>query len=155
MEKERQEQAVAATMLESRAVKSTRNEAIVGFWNSYQRFGQHTALVDALVAANPTIVSKVVLGTSYQGRQLIAARIGANQNANKPVIWIEGGIHAREWISPATVSYFAQQLVNKYNDNDPDARDLLAYFDFYIVTVLNADGYEYTHTTVSSSMWAL
>src|SRR5690606_8383882 len=110
---------------------------------------QHTALVDALASKNPSLVQKVTFGRSYQGRTLIAARIGANSNSRKPVVWIQGGIHAREWISPATVTYFAQQLVNKYNANDPDIRDLLNYFDFYIVPVLNVDGYEYTHTNVS------
>ena len=128
---------------------NNRAEAISGFWNSYQRFSQHTALVNALVSQNPNIVSRVNLGTSYQGQTLIAARIGANQNSNKPVIWIEGGIHAREWISPATVTYFAQQLVDRYNSNDAVALDLLSYFDFYIVPVINVDGYEYTHTNVS------
>ena len=25
---------------------------------------------------------------------------------SKPVLWVDGGIHAREWIAPATMMYF-------------------------------------------------
>lgn len=126
-------------------------EAIPGFWNAYQRYDRHVALVDALVAGNSAIASKVVFGKSVENRDLVAIRIGANTSPSKKVIWIEGGIHAREWISPATVTYFAQQLINNYNDNDATTKDLLNYFDFYIVPSLNVDGYEYTHTT--SRLW--
>lgn len=153
VENERQQLREAEQTFQTRAhfENNNRAEAIAGFWNTYQRYDTHLSLINALVQQNPTIVSRVNIGTSYQGRTLAAARIGSNQNANKPVIWIEGGIHAREWISPATVSYFAQQLVDRYNANNAVVRDLLAYFDFYIVFVLNADGYEYTHTT--SRLW--
>lgn len=141
-ERQAQRSAPALNIRESR-----ETEAIAGFWNTYQRWSQHLALVDALVAQNPAIVARISLGNSYLGNPLIVARIGANSAASaKPVIWLEGGIHAREWISPATVTYFAQQLVNRFNAGDPVAVDLLNYFDFYIVPVLNVDGYEYSHT---------
>lgn len=29
----------------------------------------------------------------------------------KPVVYFEGGIHAREWISPATVMYFTAKVI--------------------------------------------
>lgn len=124
-----------------------------GFWQKYQRFDQHIAFVNALAQKNPFFVSVVTFGRSYQGRSLKAVRIGANSNTQKPVIWVQGGIHAREWISPAAVTYFAQQLVNKYNNNDQVIKELLNHYDFYIVPVINADGYEFTHTNASKSMF--
>jgi carboxypeptidase A4 len=51
------------------------------------------------------------------------------------------GIHAREWISPASVTYIIKELVeNRQNNLWADK------MDFYVVPVLNPDGYEYTHT---------
>lgn len=147
IEHERREQASAE--LEMRAQRKTRNEAIAGFWGAYQRYAKHAELLKALEEQNPEVAKVISFGKSYQGRELNAIRIGIDSDDTKPVVFIEGGIHAREWISPATVSYFAQQLVNGAKNNDAAIVALLKKFDFYIVPVINADGYEYTHTNVS------
>ena len=52
------------------------------------------------------------------------------------------GIHAREWISPATVTYIMTELLN----NAEEHADILDKFDFYVMPLINPDGYEYTHT---------
>jgi carboxypeptidase A4 len=36
---------------------------------------------------------------------------------NKPAVWIDGGIHAREWISPATTTWMLKELVENQADN--------------------------------------
>lgn len=48
-----------------------------------------------------------------------------------PAIWIDGGIHAREWISPASVTYIINHLVE--NSDELEA-------DYYILPVVNPDG---------------
>lgn len=148
MESERQQQKNADKKIARLA--ETSEEAIAGFWLKYQRFDQHMALLEALAQKNPSIVETITFGQSFEGRALKAVRIGVpSNNTQKQVIWIEGGIHAREWISPAAVTYFAQQLVNRYNSGEQEIKQLLAYYDFYVAPVLNADGYEFTHTSVS------
>jgi murein tripeptide amidase MpaA len=61
---------------------------------------------------------------------------------NKPAMWFDGGIHAREWISPATVMYMLMELV----EHDADHPDLTENLDWYILPVVNPDGYLYTQT---------
>lgn len=63
----------------------------------------------------------------------------------KPVVLIDGGIHAREWISVATALYCIYQLTEEGSRN----KDVLGRLDFVIVPCVNVDGYEYTHTHVS------
>ena len=46
------------------------------------------------------------------------------------------GIHAREWISPATAAFLMRRLVENNHAN----QDLIDFFDFYILPVANPDG---------------
>ena len=52
-----------------------------------------------------------VMGVTEEGRKIVSVHIGAKSSTLKPAIFIEGGIHAREWISPATVTFFIKELV--------------------------------------------
>ena len=38
---------------------------------------------------------------------------------SKPAMWFDGGIHAREWVSPAVATYMAMELVEN-DDAHPD-----------------------------------
>ena len=40
----------------------------------------------------------------------------SNGNAGNPGVWIDGGMHAREWISPAAVTYVVNQIVEGWDD---------------------------------------
>lgn len=87
-------------------------------------------------------VQTVVAGKTYEGRQIKGVKVSFK--ANNPGIFIEGGIHAREWISPATVMYILHQLLAS---NNSDVRALAESHDWYIFPSFNPDGYVYTHTT--------
>lgn len=54
------------------------------------------------------------------------------------------GIHAREWISPATVTYIINELVN----GAATYADLLSSVNFYFMPVINPDGYAFTFSNV-------
>ncbi|XP_041377047.1 carboxypeptidase B-like isoform X2 [Gigantopelta aegis] len=57
----------------------------------------------------------------------------------KPIIFIDAGLHAREWLGPATVINFIYNLaMNETN------QDLLELYDWYILPLGNPDGYQYT-----------
>lgn len=62
----------------------------------------------------------------------------------KPVILIDGGMHAREWCTISAALNCATQLTENFAAN----KDLLDAFDFVIVPIVNADGYEYSRQFV-------
>merc|ERR1712209_74518 len=82
------------------------------------------------------------IGQSYDGSDMIFAKVCRGGCGNKPAMWIDGGIHAREWISPAAVTFQLKELV----ENDAAHPDLLENLDWYILPVVNPDGYLYTQT---------
>ena len=59
------------------------------------------------------------------------------------VVHVLIGIHAREWITTATVSYIVNELVENRDSLDKEVQDI----DFYVVPLMNPDGYEYSHET--------
>ncbi|PIK36597.1 putative carboxypeptidase B [Apostichopus japonicus] len=91
------------------------------------------------VANEYSFVTKFKFGETYEGREIGALEIAAPADAlasdPKPVVYFEGGIHAREWISPATVMFFTGKLLEMYNNGDADARRVLGMFDLHIVPV--------------------
>ena len=102
----------------------------------------------------PSLVTVQTVGMSTEGRPLKVMKISsAGPNSSRPAIWIDGGIHAREWISPATTSCMANQLImDAVRGRQTSYIDT---FDWYFAPVLNPDGYEYTHTTVGFPYFAI
>ncbi|XP_076285715.1 carboxypeptidase B isoform X1 [Lasioglossum baleicum] len=105
-------------------------------WTSYHRLDDIHTYLDYLAETFPGVCSVVSIGNSVEGRPLKVLRI-SNGKPNVPALWIDGGIHAREWISPAAVTYIIDYLV----DNSESLET-----DYYILPVANPDGYEYTFT---------
>src|SRR3989338_6398399 len=64
----------------------------------------------------------------------------------KQEVIIIGAMHAREWISAEVAIGLLESLVNLFHVNK-NARNLVDFFEFIFVPVLNPDGYEYSRTT--------
>ncbi|NWV00445.1 CBPB1 Carboxypeptidase, partial [Upupa epops] len=124
-------------------------------YNTWETIADWTA---DIAAQNPDLVSRSVIGATYEGRPLYLLKVGKSA-PSKPAIFMDCGFHAREWISPAfcqwfvkevTVSAFLQQAVETYG-KDAAMSTLLDRLDFYVLPVVNIDGYVYTWTT--NRMW--
>ncbi|KAL9959742.1 hypothetical protein ACROYT_G033097 [Oculina patagonica] len=55
------------------------------------------------------MTSIISLGRSHEGKQMRAIKIKGKYSFNKPVFFIECGIHAREWVSPATCMFIIDE----------------------------------------------
>ncbi|XP_062898078.1 carboxypeptidase A6 [Mobula hypostoma] len=85
------------------------------------------------------------IGKSYEGRPLYVLQLGKKSHPFKKAVWIDCGIHAREWIGPAFCQWFVKEAVKTYH-SDPVMRKLLKQLYFYIMPVFNVDGYHYSWT---------
>ncbi|KAL0821877.1 hypothetical protein ABMA28_005279 [Loxostege sticticalis] len=115
-------------------------------WKQYHRLEDIHGFLDYLAKTYPALVSVKTIGKSHQGRELKLLRISDGKPTNKAV-FIDGGIHAREWISPATVTYFINQFAENFDVESDDIKNI----DWYFLPVVNPDGYEFTH--VGDRLW--
>lgn len=61
-------------------------------------------------AANNSLVSYSVIGESYEGRDIGQATIRTGNPGGKQIIYLECGIHAREWVAPSTCIWIFDQV---------------------------------------------
>ena len=109
--------------------------------NRYHTLDEIYAHLDDLAKANPGKVQVIVGGKTYEGRQIKGVKVSLGKAKHGVVL--EAGIHAREWIGPATILYMLNELLTSKN---ADVRTLAESHDWYIFPVVNPDGYVYTHT---------
>jgi len=96
---------------------------------------------------HPDIAKVYTIGFTHEGRPIEMIKIGSPlSKKGKKAIWIDAGIHAREWPASTTAIYFMQQLVTKYN-RDPLITQYVQELNWYIVPMLNPDGYEYSRSS--------
>ncbi|KAJ3625123.1 hypothetical protein MTP99_018686 [Tenebrio molitor] len=110
-------------------------------WQAYHRYSDIEGYLDYLAQTYPDLCTVQTIGSSVQGKAIRVLKI-SNGNPGNKAIWMDGGIHAREWISPATVTFIINQFVSNF-ESEPAA---VQNTDWYITPVLNPDGYEYSHT---------
>uniref|UniRef100_A0A1E1VZW2 Zinc carboxypeptidase A 1 n=1 Tax=Pectinophora gossypiella TaxID=13191 RepID=A0A1E1VZW2_PECGO len=119
-------------------------------WNSYHNLAEIHAWLDELQEMYPNVVETVTIGHSLEGRAIKGVIIDfqSEREGNPLTGMIEGGIHAREWISPATVTWIIKEFLTS---TDADVRFLAETFVWHIFPVANPDGY--VHTFTNDRMW--
>lgn len=135
--------AVEGSDLETRQSGSVPS---ANWFNSYHSYNDHVQWLRDLQAAFPSRSEIVTAGTSVQGRTLTGIHLwGSGGRGSRPAILFHGTVHAREWITTMTVEYLAYQLLTTYA-SDATTRGFLDAYDFYIMPVVNPDGFAYSQT---------
>lgn len=116
-------------------------------FNRYYSYNEILEYLDKLATKYPKLVTVKTIGKSFENRDIKTITISDTEqatNRTKNTILVDAGIHAREWIAPATALYIIHELVENYAKN----KNVLNNLNWIVVPVLNPDGYEYTHTEV-------
>jgi len=139
-----------ATIMIDDVEKTSLQQIALGGADWFTAYHDYPSTVDwikTLVQQNPNRAKLVVIGTSYENRTMYGVQVlgaaGDVANATKPKIFYDGGIHAREWMAPATVQYILYQLITLYG-TDPLVTKLVDSIDWTICPIFNTDGYQYT-----------
>jgi len=115
-------------------------------WTEYHTLDDMYTYLDYL-EQNFDFVTTETIGQSLEGRDMRVAKVCKGGCGGKKAVWIDGGIHAREWIGPATVTWMLKELV----ENDTAHSDLTESLDWYFLPSHNPDGYAYSRD--HNRMW--
>ncbi len=123
-------------------------KAIPGF-SCYRTVVETNALIDSLVAANPTLATSVDIGDSWRKSSPTGAEPGFDLRVlkltnsaiagPKPKMFVMSGLHAREYTPVEVNTRFAEWLVGNYQ-TDATARWLLDHNEFHLLLQANPDG---------------
>jgi carboxypeptidase T len=108
----------------------------------YHDFEAISARLEWLAAEHPELVSLSVIGSSIEGRPLLALQIGGRDEAALPML-INGGQHAREWIAATVPICITERLLGGYA-SDASLRAFVDGTRLWVVPVVNPDGYQYS-----------
>ncbi|KAM4697837.1 carboxypeptidase O [Rhinophrynus dorsalis] len=115
----------------------------------YTRYHPMTEIynwINQITMKHSDLLSHHSVGSTYESRPMKYLKISLSNGKHKKIIWMDCGIHAREWIAPAFCQWFVKEIVQNYQ-TDPRIRKILQNIDLYVLPVLNIDGYIYSWTT--------
>lgn len=120
----------------------------------YHNYAEMTTEIDQRIAAYPNIMSKRVIGKSYQGRDIVAIKISDNVATDEaePEVLFTHHQHAREHLTVEMALYLIRELGAGYG-SDSRVTNMVNGREIWIVPDLNPDGGEYDVATGSYRSW--
>ncbi|MGH2788395.1 MAG: M14 family zinc carboxypeptidase [Actinomycetota bacterium] len=117
-------------------------------WRSYDEPGGFRDQMYRIARNNPQITKLVKLGTTHQGREILAIKLtqGARgqRDGSRPAVLYSALQHAREWIAGEVDRRLLLWYIDRWRANDKEIRNLLRKTELWFVLVANPDGYQYT-----------
>ncbi len=120
------------------------------FFSDYAPIDEIEAHLESLAALRPDLITASSPGSSFDGRPLRALEITAAAE-DAPVVLINGGQHAREWIAVAATTCLADRLVREADS--PRVSAALDQVRFVVIPVVNPDGYAHTWAPDGDRFW--
>lgn len=132
-------------------------------WYRYHEYDDILGFLQSLVKKYPRNVELIHIGRSYEGRPLVVAKVYVDEydkiqpkkskpflafkpkKKKKASVFIEAGIHGREWISPAVATWILNEITENIMKNDSTA-DTFRAVNWFIMPLLNPDGYQFSHS---------
>uniref|UniRef100_A0A2K6FAR1 Carboxypeptidase A3 n=1 Tax=Propithecus coquereli TaxID=379532 RepID=A0A2K6FAR1_PROCO len=115
----------------------------------YNNWEKIVAWTEKMVAKHPEMISRIKIGSTIEDNPLYVLKIGKGDKRRK-FVFMDCGIHAQEWVSPAFCQWFVYQATKTYG-KDKIMTKLLDQMNFYVLPVFNVDGYIWSWT--KNCMW--
>ncbi|WP_329301447.1 M14 family metallopeptidase [Streptomyces sp. NBC_00659] len=122
--------------------------------SKYHNYAEMNTEIDQRLAAYPSIMSKKVIGKSYQGRDIVAIKVSDNvaTDESEPEVLLTFHQHAREHLTVEMALYLLRELGAGYG-SDSRVTSMVNNREIWIVPDLNPDGGEYDIASGSYRSW--
>ena len=139
--------ALVATLALAAAPAAPQAVGLVGTdgsvdWNRFYTAAETNQILGELHALYPGLTELSSIGRSWRGQPLMVVEItnqATGPAAEKPALYVDGGIHAGELTGSAVATYFVAYLLNGYG-KDPRVTALLDTRAVYVRPKFNPDG---------------
>lgn len=122
--------------------------------SGYHNYAEMTAEIDERIAQRPELISKQVIGTSHEGRDIVAIKVSDNVSTDEdePEVLFTHHQHAREHLTVEMALYLLGAFADDYG-TDQRITDAVDGREIWIVPDLNPDGGEYDIASGSYQSW--
>ncbi|MDP9066966.1 MAG: M14 family metallopeptidase [Actinomycetota bacterium] len=121
--------------------------------SDYRRLADYNAEMKQLAKKKPDLVKLVELPRpSLEGRKIFGVEIASNVNATatdgRPIFYIDGLHHAREWPASEYTMLFIHHLAENYG-KDKEITSLLRKVRVIAIPIVNVDGFDYSRESLA------
>ncbi|MFC7328853.1 M14 family metallopeptidase [Marinactinospora rubrisoli] len=122
--------------------------------SDYHDYDEMMAAIEQAADDHPSLVSTTVIGSSYEGRDILAVKISddAATDHDRPEVLFTHHQHAREHLTVEMALYLIELFTDGYG-SDARITELLESREIWIVPDVNPDGGEYDIATGSYRSW--
>jgi hypothetical protein len=122
-------------------------------YDDYRRLPDYNNEMQKLAKKNSRMVKLIDLkAPSLEGRQIFGLEIaaGVKKEDGRPIFYVDGVHHAREWPASEYTMIFAHHLLEKFG-KDTQITKLLKKARVILVPIVNVDGFDYSRESVFSA----
>jgi hypothetical protein len=122
-------------------------------YDDYRRLPDYNNEIQQLAKKNPQTVKLIEMkAPSLEGRPVFGLEIAADvkKEDGRPIFYVDGVHHAREWPASEYTMIYAHHLVEKFG-KDAQITKLLKKARVILVPIVNVDGFDYSRESVFSA----
>ncbi|MFC2101374.1 M14 family zinc carboxypeptidase [Bacteroidota bacterium] len=110
-------------------------------WDYYPSYDEYISFMNDFVTSHPDICKLVPIGTSIQGREIIAVKISDNVNNSdpEPEFFYTSSIHGDETTGYVLMLHLIDHILNNYGV-DQRITDMVDHTEIFINPLANPDG---------------
>ena len=130
-----------------------RSRGAGGWYADYKTWTEVNDKLLELENNSPEIATHIIVGQTYEGRDIHGIRITAPGDAsNRKQVLFNGCQHAREWVSVMVPVYVIETIIDNWY-TDPSMQSYLETTEVIVVPIVNPDGYEFTYAADGDRFW--